>query len=483
MTEAASHQAHSHQTSTEALHLASSRAVIDAAVRPAVVGLFLSGVFWLLLSSLFAAAVALKLHFPGFLNWSFLSFGRLAPASEAAFTYGWCSSACLGVAVWIVSRLSGRAAPGTSLVSFGTILWNGGVLIGVASILLGNQRPFNGLEFPFGAFFVMFLGLCLISVWLAVTYHSESKPALSLMFIAAGVAWLGWSLLTGNLLLASQSVTGVVQQLAASWVASGVLWLWIVPIVLGAAYYLVPKVTGQPIFSGPMGRALFWLYVITAGAISASRLSGGPIPLWLGSVAAAASILLMVPVLGAVYNLTVTAKGSSITASSPSMRFVLFGVSVLGVTTILLAISSLRSVDYSVHFTLFETGLRALLLRGAASMVLFGAIYYIMPRLSGCEWLSSSLISLHFLGAAYGACMGAAMMILSGLASGSALNDADSNFSQVLELGNSYYWGHTLSYVLLLGGYAVFALHFLLMAVRIGQPAGEATLLNSHNEH
>ena len=116
-------------------------------------------------------------------------------------------------------------------------------------------------------------------------------------------------------------------------------------------------------------------------------------------------------------------------------------------------------------------------------MVLFGAIYYIMPRLSGCEWLSSSLISLHFLGSAYGGCMGAAMLILSGLASGSALNDADSNFSQVLELGNSYYWGHTMSFVLLLGGYFLFALHFLLMAVRIGQPAGEPTLLNSHHEH
>lgn len=484
MTEVASLHAPSPQTSTVTdSTLLSKRSAIDAAVRPAVVSLFLSSVAWLLIASLFLAAVAVKLHFPNFLNVSLLSFGRLAPAADAAFVYGWCSTACLGVAVWIIARLSGRASPGTSLVSFGALLWNGGVLIGVVSILLGKQRPFNGLEFPFAAFLVMFVGLCLVSVWLAITYYSDSNPSLSVMFVSGGVAWLGWSLLTGNLLVASHSVTGVVQQLAATWVSSGTVWLWIVPVILGVSYFLVPKVTGQPVFSGPLGRALFWLYFVTAGVISASRLSGGPVPLWLSSIAASGCILLLVPVLGTVYNLFATAKGASVTTASPSMRFVLFGLAILGVASVLLAISSLRVVDYSVHYTLFDNGLRALLLRGSASMVLFGAIYYIMPRLSGCEWLSSSLISLHFLGSAYGGCMGAAMLILSGLASGSALSDAESNFSQVLELGNSYYWGHTLSFVLLLGGYFLFALHFLLMAVRIGQPAGEPTLLNSHHEH
>lgn len=482
MTEAAGHSLHSH-SGTDAAQLAPTRSAIDAAVRPVVVGLFFSGLIWLLLATLFGAVLAVKLHFPEFLNWSFLTFGRLAPASESAFVYGWCSTACLGVAVWIVARLSGRAAPGTSLVSLGALLWNGGVLIGVGSILLGSLRPFNGLEFPLAAFVLMFAGLCLISTWLAVTYRSEDRPGLGLMFVIGGVAWLGWSLFTGNLLIVSQSVTGVVQQVTASWLASGILWLWIVPVVLGIAYYLVPKVTGRPVFSGPMGRALFWMYFLTAGLISAARLSGGPVPLWLASVSASASILLLVPILGSVYNLFATARGAETTPTSPSMNFVLFGVAILGVSSVLLAISALRSVDYAVHFTLFDVGVRALLLRGSATMILFGAIYYIMPRLSGCEWLSSSLISLHFLGSAYGACMGAAMLLLSGLASGSALVDGESTFSQVIELGSSYFWGHTLSFVLLLGGYFLFALHFLLMAARIGQPAGEPTLLQAHNEH
>lgn len=481
MTEVASHTAASH--TAEAGHAAENRSAIDAAVRPVVVSLFISAVGWLLLSSLLSAIAAVKLQWPGFLNYSFLTYGRVVPAADGAFTFGWCSTACLGVAIWVVSRLSGRAASGVKIASFGAFLWNGGVLLGVVSVLLGRLRPLNGIEFPFGAFLIMFLGLCAIVMWLAITFRSEEQMSLSMMFVVGGVAWLGWSLFTGNLLIELNAVRGIVQQVVAAWTASGVLWLWIVPVALGTAYFLVPKVTGSPLFSGPIGRAFFWLYFITAGLVSFSRLSGGPVPLWMVSVSAACGILLLVPVLGTAYNLLATARGSSVLGVSPSMRFVFFGVGILSVGTLLFAASGLRSFGYALHFTMFDFGVRALLLQGGATMVLFGAIYYIMPRLSGCEWLSSSLVSFHFLGSAYGSSLGSATLIVSGLAAGSALGDPESSFSQVLELASSYYWGRTLSYVLLFAGYLAFALHFLLMAVRIGQPAGEATLLRAQNDH
>ena len=482
MTEAASHKAPNLSSPSQAsAELAPVRSAGDATVRPVVVSLLLTGLFWLTVSALFGFLVAVKLQFPEFCNWSFLNFGRLAPAADASFTFGWSSSAAMAVGVWVVARSSGRA-PSTWLVSFGAVLWNGGVLIGVVSLLAGMMRPFTGLEFPTGVYGIMFAGLCFVATWLAVTFRAGGTLSLSLMFTCGGVAWLGWSLLTGNLLLALQNVTGVVQQISASWVASGVIWLWLVPVALGAAYYVVPKASGQPIHSGALGRALFWFYFITAGLVSSARLSGGPVPLWVGSLAAATTILLLVPIVGTAYNLYCTARHSNALHASPSLRFILFGLGVLSVVSVLSALSVLRSVDYAVHFTSFETGLRSLLLRGSVSMILFGSIYYMMPRLSGCEWLSSTLINWHFLGSAYGSCISSVMLILSGFAAGSVLGDAESNFSQVLELANSYYWGNTISLVLLLSGYAVFVLHFLLMAVRIGQPAGEPTLLPSH-EH
>ena len=87
------------------------------------------------------------------------------------------------------------------------------------------------------------------------------------------------------------------------------------------------------------------------------------------SVSASASLLLLVPVLGAVYNLFATAKGSEHLVTSPSLKFVLFGVLLLGLAALGAAFGSLRSISYSVRFTMFESGVQTLLLSGAVSMI------------------------------------------------------------------------------------------------------------------
>jgi cytochrome c oxidase cbb3-type subunit 1 len=160
-----------------------------------------------------------------------------------------------------------------------------------------------------------------------------------------------------------------------------------------------------------------------------------------------------------------------------------FGLIVALVAAALAALGSLRSVDHIVHSTLFHVGVQSLVLQGFVSMVIFGAIYYIMPRLSGCEWISSSLISVHFLGASYGVAMGCVMLLLSGVFSGIDLADANSLFSQVLQSSAFFYWGRTMSFGLLFVGYASFIVHFLLMVLRIGQPEGEATLMRGAQGH
>jgi cytochrome c oxidase cbb3-type subunit 1 len=106
-----------------------------------------------------------------------------------------------------------------------------------------------------------------------------------------------------------------------------------------------------------------------------------------------------------------------------------------------------------------------------------------MPRLSACEWLSSTLLSAHFLGTAYGTGMGSLALLLSGIASGAGLDSPDLNFRQVLELGASYYWARVISFVLLTIGFLAFALNFLLIAARVGQPAGEPTLFRNAEDH
>jgi cytochrome c oxidase cbb3-type subunit 1 len=167
---------------------------------------------------------------------------------------------------------------------------------------------------------------------------------------------------------------------------------------------------------------------------------------------------------------------------SPTIRFTFFGVICFAVGSALGILSSLRSVDALVHFTTFAGGVNQIMLYSFFSMVMFGAIYYITPRLVGCEWLSSTMISLHFWGSAYGGAFLAALMIFAGLAQGMTYTDPESTIQQLTTMPGFYFPGRTIATLFIAFGHLVFALHFILMLLRIGQPGGEPTLFTSGDE-
>jgi cytochrome c oxidase cbb3-type subunit 1 len=119
-------------------------------------------------------------------------------------------------------------------------------------------------------------------------------------------------------------------------------------------------------------------------------------------------------------------------------------------------------------------------------MVMFGAIYYITPRLVGCEWLSPWMIKMHFFGTAYGAGTIIALFLFGGLATGFVLNEPVAEnmaFYNVNGIANAYMPVKTyIGYFVFGIAQIVFAFHFVLMRFRIGQQTGEPTLLQKPGE-
>ena len=81
-------------------------AEIDASCRWPLLLLFTSGVLWLVLGTVLALIAAIKLHKGDFLaDASWLTLGRIRPASMNAFLYGFASQVGIGVALWLMCRL------------------------------------------------------------------------------------------------------------------------------------------------------------------------------------------------------------------------------------------------------------------------------------------------------------------------------------------------------------------------------------------
>src|SRR5438045_4994974 len=80
---------------------------------------------------------------------------------------------------------------------------------------------------------------------------------------------------------------------------------------------------------------------------------------------------------------------------------------------------SLRSVAGYVHFPEASVAYSDLGLYAFFTMIMFGSMYYIVPRLVGREWRYATLIKLHFWASAYGIGLLSLMLLVGGLVQGS----------------------------------------------------------------
>ena len=111
-------------------------------------------------------------------------------------------------------------------------------------------------------------------------------------------------------------------------------------------------------------------------------------------------------------------------------------------------------------------------------MIIFGSMYYIVPRLVGREWRYGTLIKLHFWAAVYGIGLMTVMLVGGGFVQGSAMNDASIGFTVSTQSLLPYLRGRTLGEFLLLVAHGVFAFHFCLMLFGLGRTASVPTFLN-----
>ena len=119
------------------------------------------------------------------------------------------------------------------------------------------------------------------------------------------------------------------------------------------------------------------------------------------------------------------------------------------------------------------------------SMMMFGAIYFILPRIVGCEWLSRRMIQLHFWPSAYGAIGLGLWMVVGGIWQGVSLEAWDSSTISAAGTSGSFLIGKTFIWItFILTSNVVFILHFLMMLFRLGRRTHEPTLLgHPHTPH
>ena len=389
--------------------------------------LFLCAAVWLVIGSAFALIASIKFHAPGFLaDSAWLTYGRVRPAGLNCLLYGFCMPAGLGVALWLLARLGRTTLALPGLVIAGAVCWNLGVAAGVGGILAGGSTGFENLEMPPYAARLVFLGYLMIVVWAVLTFHQRRERQLfvSQWFLFAALFWFPWIYSTADLLLLAFRVRGMAQAVIAWWYADNLQVVWLGLVGLAAVFYFVPKLTGRELHSRYLALLTFWMLILFGswGGIPASA----PVPAWMPVSSAVATGLGVIAVIAVALNVYGTLGGKCSKLHGASLaavhrlrlgRLYRWGLDERGGRIV----RSQPALPISPGSRLPEGLLNSY---GFFAMVMFGAIYYIVPQLMGTEFPSAKLVRAHFWAAAAGVLLLVVPLAAGGIVQGLRLQHA-----------------------------------------------------------
>jgi cytochrome c oxidase cbb3-type subunit 1 len=460
------------------------RAEIDRSLRHPVMFFLTSGAAWLAVSLILGIISSAKVHSPEFLDCcSFLTYGRTQAAHLNVLVYGWGFQVAFGVIIWLMSRLSRQPCKAAGLILTAGHVWNLGISLGILGILCGYGTGISWMEFPTFAWPVMLLSYIAILIWSFVQFkvRPEGSVYISQWYLMAAMLWFPWVFITANVLIHLVPGNPVMAAGIAAWYKSAIIFLFFTPVALGTAFYLVPKVTGRAVQSYSLAKIGFWSLAVIMPWAGMQKLMGAPIPYFLPHIGAAATILFFIPALTASVNLLQTASSSgNVVHYSPTLRFTMAGLLGLIVMAVTVAFINIPGSTLKLsQFSMSGYGFEILALYGFFSFVMFGAIYFIVPRITRREWLSRRLIKMHFFISIYGIIMIALVAIFGGLQQGMGQEEFNKPWIDLAFRAYGYAWATTIAWFFILISNVFFFLHLLVMWLRLGRRSNHPTLLIS----
>lgn len=442
--------------------------------------LFLAAAVWLMMGSAFGLVASIKFHSPTFLaNAAWLTYGRVHPACVNSMLYGFCLPAGLGVGLWLLASLGRAALAQPWLVVTGAAFWNLGLFIGILGILAGDSTAFENLELPRYSARILLLSFLMIGLWGVLTFHRRRERSLfvSQWFVLAALFWFPWIYSTAQLLLVAFPVRGVAQAVIAWWYSANLQTIWLGLVGLGTLFYFVPKLADRQLNSHYLALFAFWGLILCGGWTGIPNTA--PVPAWMPTLSTIATVLMIVPVIAFALNAYQTpASGhpcpqqqqEQVHSSLPcrySFSFIRFGVAAFVAAGFLKTLFVSPGLSQVLSLTWAEPALTHLHNYGFFLMAMFGAIYYIVPLITGLEFPSLKLVRLHFWLAAFGTLLIVIPLAIGGVLEGLRLQNPNVAFVDIAKGTLPFLRASTTGDLLIAFGHIAFLFNLAALVARL----------------
>lgn len=367
--------------------------------------LITSSVVWVVIGTTMGFLMATQFMFPDITKGiPQLSFSRIRMTHVNILVLAWISQAAVGSIFYMLPRLVKTPLYSERLGNFTGWAWNIFVIFIPLTLLngLSEGREWAELIAPMDWAFLILLGLVSVNVFGTVARRLERQLYVSTWYWMGSMLGMALIWIIGNRTFIH--LDGLNDAITNWFFAHDVLGLWITTTGVGIIYYLLPKLTvgrngerGNAIYSHRLSLFGFWgLFAFYTG-IGAHHIIQAPVPEWLKAFAIGSSVLMSIPVYAATANffLSMSGRWENIAWNMP-LRFITWGWINYALVSFQGSFQAIRSVNWYIHFSGWVSAHAHLALLGSFTAILWGSIYYLVPRLYQVEWYSKRLVIMHW---------------------------------------------------------------------------------------
>ncbi len=342
--------------------------------------------FWLLFGTTIGEYLGIKFVAPDADHFSWLSFGRLRPVHTNAVFWGWASLAMLGLAYYVVPRVSNVPIASIRTGYRSLVLINVSVIAGSICLMAGINNgggEYREYIWPVMTLFGIGVFISLRNFFKTIARRTTKEIYVSNWYIISAMMFL---LVIAVVAYWPSLQTGLGETIIQGYYMHQGVGMWFMLFNLGLMYYFLPQQLNKPIYSYSLGILAFWAQILFYTLIGTHHFIFSAIPWWLQTVAIVGSAGMIIPVVAGTTNFLMTFKGSwSKLSGSYTLPFYLIGIIFYFTGSLQGTAEAFRFTNLVWHFTDFTVAHSHLTMYGIISFMLWGFIYTIVPRLTGKE--------------------------------------------------------------------------------------------------
>ncbi|MCX6227668.1 MAG: cytochrome-c oxidase, cbb3-type subunit I [Bacteroidia bacterium] len=361
---------------------------------------------WGAVALLVGLLIALQLAFPSFnLGLEYTSYGRTRPLHTNAVIFAFIGNAMFAGIYHSMQRvLKARLFNDTmSKVHF----WGWQIIIVLAALtLLGGfttGKEYAELEWPidilialvwvvFGANMIgTILKRRVKHIYASVWWYLASFLGIAVLHIVNSIE------LPVSLLKSYPIYAGAQDAVVQWWYGHNAVAFFLTTPWLGLMYYYLPKASNRPIYSYQLSIVHFWTLIFLYMWSGPHHLLYQALPDWVQALGVTFSIMLIAPSWGGMINGLLTLRGAwDKVRDQAELKFMVVALTAYGMATFEGPMMSLKSVNAISHFTDWTIAHTHIAGMGWNGGMIFGMLYWLVPKLFRTNLYSKKLANVHF---------------------------------------------------------------------------------------